>query len=183
MNIYSERLKKILQSNAIQPEIWCTNDYQCNRARHDVKPTKLEKLFKTIYEANHMITDKYINHCLLQFETQSHCHHLRYLTKADILGRQIIGAERRRKAGLGWFGHVKRRDQDYVQRKTLEMVQTGRRKRESPKQRWMDCVNRDMRAIRTTKDEVHDRTGWGELCLLQRPHNQVGVARRRRLLP
>ena len=24
----------------------------------------------------------------------------------------------------------------------------------------MDCVNRDMRAIGTTKDEVHDRTGW-----------------------
>ena len=28
------------------------------------------------------------------------------------------------------------------------------------KQRWMNCVNRDMRAIETTKDEVHDRTGW-----------------------
>ena len=24
----------------------------------------------------------------------------------------------------------------------------------------MDCVNRDMRAIGATKDEVHDRTGW-----------------------
>ena len=26
--------------------------------------------------------------------------------------------------------------------------------------RWMDCVKRDMRAIGTAKDEVHDRTGW-----------------------
>ena len=33
-------------------------------------------------------------------------------------------------------------------------------KRGRPKQRWTDCVNRDMRAIGTTKDEVHDRTGW-----------------------
>ena len=24
----------------------------------------------------------------------------------------------------------------------------------------MHCINRDMRAIGTTKDEVHDRTGW-----------------------
>ena len=24
----------------------------------------------------------------------------------------------------------------------------------------MDCVNRDKRAIGTTTDEVHDRTGW-----------------------
>ena len=68
--------------------------------------------------------------------------------------------ERCRKARLRWFGHVKRRDQEYVGRKTLEMVPTGRRKRGTPKQRWMDWVNRDMRAIGTTKDEVRDRTGW-----------------------
>ena len=53
-----------------------------------------------------------------------------------------------------------RKDQDYVGRKTLEMVPPGRRKRGRPKQRWVDCVNRDMVAIGTTKDEVHDRTGW-----------------------
>ena len=43
---------------------------------------------------------------------------------------------------------------------TLEMSPPGRRRRGRPKQRWMDCVNRDMRAIGTTKYEVHDRTGW-----------------------
>ena len=67
--------------------------------------------------------------------------------------------ERCRKARLRWFGHVKRRDQDYVGRQTLEMVPPGRRKRGRPKQRWMDCVNSEMRAIGTTKYEVHDRTG------------------------
>ena len=43
--------------------------------------------------------------------------------------------ERCRKARLRWFGNVKRRDQDYVERKTLEMVPFGRRKRGRPKQR------------------------------------------------
>ena len=38
-------------------------------------------------------------------------------------------AERCRKARLRWVGHVKRRDQDYLGRKTLEMVPPGRRKR------------------------------------------------------
>ena len=68
--------------------------------------------------------------------------------------------ERCRKARLRWFGYVKSRDQDYVGRQTLEMVPPGRRKRRRPKQRWMACVNQDMRAIGTTKDEFHDRTGW-----------------------
>ncbi len=59
--------------------------------------------------------------------------------------------ERCSKARLRWFGNVKRRDQEYIGSKTLEMVPPGRRKRGRPKQRWMDCVNRDMRAIGTTK--------------------------------
>ena len=45
--------------------------------------------------------------------------------------------ERCRKARLSRFGHVKRRDQEYVGRKTLDMVPPGRRKRGRPKQRWM----------------------------------------------
>ena len=84
--------------------------------------------------------------------------HVGYENIKDRLKVERI-TERCRKARLRWFGLVKRRDQDCVGRQTLEMVPPGRRKRGRPKQRWMDCVNRDMRAIGTTKDEVHDRTG------------------------
>ena len=58
---------------------------------------------------------------------------------------------------MRWFGHVKKRDQE------LKMVPSGKRKWGRPMQIWMDCVNRDMRTIRTTKDEVYevyDITGW-----------------------
>ena len=46
--------------------------------------------------------------------------------------------ERCRRARLGWFEHMKRRDQEYVGRKTLEMVPPGRRRRGRPKQRSMN---------------------------------------------
>ena len=90
-------------------------------------------------------------------------HKLRYHVRNDDIRERLKVeniTERCRKARLRWFGHVKRRDQEYVGRKTLEMVPPGRRKRGRPKQRWMECINRDMRATGTTKDEVHDRTGW-----------------------
>ena len=47
----------------------------------------------------------------------------------------------------------------YIGRRTLEMVPPGRRRRGRPKQTWVDFVNRDMRAMGTTKYEVHGRTG------------------------
>ena len=89
-------------------------------------------------------------------------HTLRDHVRKDDTGENIT--ERCRKARLRWFGDVKRRDQEYVGRKNLvsEDGTTGSRKRGRPKRRWMDCVNLDMRlrAIGTTKDDVHDRTGW-----------------------
>ena len=80
-------------------------------------------------------------------------------------------AERCRKVRLRWFGHVKRRDEDYVGRKTLEMVPPGRRKQGRPTQRWMDCVNLSERRKTMSMTEL----AGGELCLPQRPHNQVGA--------
>ena len=85
--------------------------------------------------------------------------HVRNDNTMEILKVESI-TERCRKARLMWFGHVKRREHEYVGRQTLEMVPPGRRKRARPKQRWMVSVNQYMRTIGTTKDEVHDITGW-----------------------
>ena len=106
-------------------------------------------------------------------------HTLRYHVRNDDIRERlrvenIRERERCRKARLRWFGHVNRRDHEYVGSKTLEMVPPGRRKRRRPKQRWMDCFNRDMRAIGTTKEKMQYMTELGgrELCLPQRPHAQ-----------
>ena len=51
-----------------------------------------------------------------------------------------------RSGRLKWYGHVKRREEENVGRRVLEMAVSGRRKRGRPKRRWMDAVMEDMRA-------------------------------------
>ncbi len=54
---------------------------------------------------------------------------------------------------------MKRRDQEYVGRRLWRWYHLGEEKEEDrSRDGW--TVNRDIRAIGTTKNEVHDRTGW-----------------------
>ena len=64
------------------------------------------------------------------------------------------------KVRLRGFELVKRREHEYVGRRTLEMAPPGRRRRGRSKQRWIDCVKSDKRAIGAAEEDVHDRTGW-----------------------
>ena len=49
-----------------------------------------------------------------------------------------------REGRLRWYGHVMRRDQEYVGRKRMEMELPGKRKRGRPKRRFLDLVKEDM---------------------------------------
>ena len=51
----------------------------------------------------------------------------------------------------------------YVGRNSLEMVPPGRRKRGRPKQRWVDCVNRESSERRKTRSMTE--LAGGELCV------------------
>ena len=41
----------------------------------------------------------------------------------------------------------------------------------------MDCVNRDMRVIGTTKDVVPDRNGWRRMCCVCRNDTTIKCER------
>ena len=49
-----------------------------------------------------------------------------------------------REGRLRWYGHVMRRDQEYVGRKRMEMELPGKRKKGRPKRRFLDLVKEDM---------------------------------------
>ena len=65
-----------------------------------------------------------------------------------------------RESKLRWYGHVMRRDQEYVGRKMMKMELPGKRKRGRPKRRFLDVVKEDMREVGAKETDVEDRKMW-----------------------
>ena len=90
------------------------------------------------------------------------------VTKKDKIGngyiRSTVKVERlgmkMREGRLRWYGHVMRRDQEYVGRRMMEMEFPGKRKRGKPKKRFLDVVKEDMGNVGTKETDVDDRKVW-----------------------
>ena len=80
--------------------------------------------------------------------------HIRSTVKVEWLGMKM------REGRLRWYGHVMRRDQEYVGRKMMEMELPGKRRRGRPKRRFLDIVKEDMGEVVAKKMDVKDRKIW-----------------------
>ena len=65
-----------------------------------------------------------------------------------------------REGRLRWYGHVMRRDQEYIGRKVMEMELLGKRKRGRPKRRFLDVVKEDMEEVGAKETDIEDRKMW-----------------------
>ena len=61
---------------------------------------------------------------------------------------------------LRWYGHVKRREEDYVGKRMMDKAVPGIRKRGRPKRRWIDLVREDMKRVGTREGDEVDRVKW-----------------------
>ncbi|KAK3563338.1 hypothetical protein QTP86_021817, partial [Hemibagrus guttatus] len=69
-----------------------------------------------------------------------------------------------REARLRWFGHVQRRESEYIGRRMLDMKLPGRRQRgKGPKRRYMDGINEDMKLVGASVEDAEDRDRWREM--------------------
>ena len=80
--------------------------------------------------------------------------YIRGTAKITKLGEKIRGAR------LRWYGHVKRREAEYVGRRALEMEVPGRRKRGRPSKRWLYVVREDMESVGVVEEDVVNRGVW-----------------------
>ena len=80
--------------------------------------------------------------------------HIRSTVKVEWLGMEM------REGRLRWYGHVMRRDQEYVGRKMMEMELPGKRRRGRPKRRFLDVVKEDMKEVGVKEMDIEDRKMW-----------------------
>ena len=65
-----------------------------------------------------------------------------------------------RQKRLHWYGHVKRREEDNLSRKMMDMVVPGKRRRRRPRLRWTDNNREDMTKYELTADMTENRQYW-----------------------
>ena len=80
--------------------------------------------------------------------------HIRITVKVERLGMNM------REGRLRWYGHVMRKDQEYVGRKMMEMELPEKRRRGRPKRRFLDAVKEDMKEVGVKEMNIEDRKMW-----------------------
>ena len=74
------------------------------------------------------------------------------VTKTDIIGNERIRgttkvgeiSKKVQESRLKWYGHVSRREDEYVGKRVLGMEVPRKRRRGRPKRRWLDSIRNDL---------------------------------------
>ena len=64
---------------------------------------------------------------------------------------------------LKWYGHVLRREDEYVGKRVKAMEVPGKRRRGRPKRRWLDSIGNDLSERELSREDAQDRARWRRL--------------------
>ena len=80
--------------------------------------------------------------------------HIRGTVKVRQISKEV------RDSRLRWYGHVKRKEDDYVGRRVLEMELPRKKKVRRPKRMSKDAVKERRKEVAANEGDVHDRSNW-----------------------
>ena len=83
--------------------------------------------------------------------------YIRGTVKVEWLGMKM------REGRLRWYGHVMRRDQEYVGKNMIKMELPGKRKRGRPKRRFLNLVKKGMGEVGVKEMDDEDRMVWRQM--------------------
>ena len=68
------------------------------------------------------------------------------ITNERIRGTTKVGeiSKKVQESRLKWYGHVSRREDEYVGKRVMGMEVPGKRRRGRPKRRWLDSMRNDL---------------------------------------
>ena len=64
---------------------------------------------------------------------------------------------------LTWYGHVLRREDEYVGKRVMAMEVPGKRRRGRPKLRWLDSIGNNLSERELSREDAQDRARWRRL--------------------
>ena len=64
---------------------------------------------------------------------------------------------------LKWYGHVLRREDEYVGKILMAMEVPGKRRRGRPKRMWLDSIGNDLSERELSREDAQCRARWRHL--------------------
>ena len=74
---------------------------------------------------------------------------------------------------LNWYGHIRRREEDNISRKMMDIVVPGKRRRGRPRRRWIDNNREDMIKYELTADMNENKQYWK--VMVKAAHKDVEI--------
>ena len=87
----------------------------------------------------------------------------------DMLGLNLTIDKMAKASGVGWLGHVLRKENGDVVRNALKFNVEGQRRRGRPKRTWRKQVEEERLKTGLNLKDAHNRTEWRERERLQFP--------------